>query len=432
MRVLFTIIPAVAHLYPIVPLAWALQGAGHEVRVATHPDLADAITAAGLIAVPLGEPVDLAASVRAAVDNDELERIVAGMDLDPEDTNLRTAIRYYLLAPFANYFPDRPGSLQHEPRPMVDELVAFARQWQPDLVVWDPLFFPAPVAATAVGAAHCRLLWGLDQFAWARAQFRQRLHRPGGTGEDLMARLMAPTLSRHGLAFDEELLVGQWTIDPMPDRIRMPLNLRYVPMRWVPFNGVAVLPDWLREPPARPRVCLTMGISTRKFFAKDSEFPISALLEMVSELDIELLATLNPEQLDGIGTVPKNVRIIDYLPLNLVLPSCSAIIHHGGAGTFAAAAAYRVPQLFTPGEGGDFINIARYVADRGAGVRIDIGSFTVDELGKRLVQLLEQPSFATGTAALYEDMLAAPSPNDVVPVLEKLTAERRRPAGVVK
>ena len=49
-----------SHFYGLVPLGWALQAAGHEVRVASHPALVPAITAAGLAAVPLGADLDFA------------------------------------------------------------------------------------------------------------------------------------------------------------------------------------------------------------------------------------------------------------------------------------------------------------------------------------------------------------------------------------
>ena len=59
MRVLFTVFSATAHVHPIVPLAWALRSAGHEVLVAvpataTDPGVLASITAAGLTAVPVG------------------------------------------------------------------------------------------------------------------------------------------------------------------------------------------------------------------------------------------------------------------------------------------------------------------------------------------------------------------------------------------
>ena len=50
-----------SHLYPLVPLAWALRAAGHDVVVAGPPDLVDVITGAGLPAVPVGRLLDFAA-----------------------------------------------------------------------------------------------------------------------------------------------------------------------------------------------------------------------------------------------------------------------------------------------------------------------------------------------------------------------------------
>ncbi|MFP8960080.1 activator-dependent family glycosyltransferase [Streptomyces nanhaiensis] len=424
MKVLFTIMPAPAHLYPIVPIAWALQCAGHEVRVASHPGIADAVVATGLTAVPLGPEVDLAASVRAAADNPELERITRALALDPADHNLRTALRYYLMAPFANYY--RSGAPGPEERPMVDALADFTRAWRPDLVLWDPLFFPAPVAARACGAAHARLLWGLDHFGWARTRFAERLGLPDTEPhEDLMAAMMRPTLERFGQDFAEELLVGQWTVDPTPQRLRLPADLRYVPVRWVPYNGAAAVPPWLRERPERPRVCLTLGVSGRKFFA-DDDVPVAGLLDAVAGLDIELVATLDRDQLAASRVeVPANVRTVDYLPLNLLLPTCSAIVHHGGAGTFVAAAAHRVPQLIVPKQGGDFVDHARYAEELGAGIAVEREGLTGAGLAKQMMRLVEEPAFRRGAEALYADMLAAPGPDGLVPVLEKLTEEHR-------
>jgi len=35
--------------------------------------------------------------------------------------------------------------------------------------------------------------------------------------------------------------------------------------------------------------------------------------------------------------VPGNVRLVEFVPLNALLPTCSAVIHHGGPQTVAAA-----------------------------------------------------------------------------------------------
>ncbi len=54
MRILLTTYPEKPIFQPMVPLAWALRAAGHEVRVASQPFFADTITQAGLTAVPAG------------------------------------------------------------------------------------------------------------------------------------------------------------------------------------------------------------------------------------------------------------------------------------------------------------------------------------------------------------------------------------------
>ncbi|MFD8237383.1 nucleotide disphospho-sugar-binding domain-containing protein, partial [Streptomyces sp. NPDC059696] len=69
------------------------------------------------------------------------------------------------------------------------------------------------------------------------------------------------------------------------------------------------------------------------------------LLEAVAELDIEVIATLNDNQLAESGPLPDNVHTLDYVPLDQLLPTCSAVIHHGSTGTFAAASAAGLPQV---------------------------------------------------------------------------------------
>src|ERR1017187_1851466 len=44
----------------MVPVAWALRAAGHEVRVASQPDLTEVITGAGRPGVPVGQPLNAA------------------------------------------------------------------------------------------------------------------------------------------------------------------------------------------------------------------------------------------------------------------------------------------------------------------------------------------------------------------------------------
>ncbi|MFE5679898.1 glycosyl transferase family 28, partial [Streptomyces erythrochromogenes] len=184
MRVLFTTHTAKSHLYAQVSLAWALRAAGHEVHMAGQPDLADDITRTGLTAVTAGAALDLAAQMES-YEQHEHDGSGDGAAQDPSaweesggaDDHRAIAERY-------EYWTDmteiRPQKLSYEymhgvftamatqvfqqysAPAMIDDLVRHARWWRPDLVVWDPLTFAGPVAARAVGAAHVRLLFGLD------------------------------------------------------------------------------------------------------------------------------------------------------------------------------------------------------------------------------------------------------------------------------
>ncbi|OII63364.1 hypothetical protein BJP40_24480 [Streptomyces sp. CC53] len=428
MRVLFTIFPASAHLYPAIPLAWALRSAGHEVVVAC-PDgvvdrkVVDAITAAGLTALPLGGREELTASLAPLL-------AAAGPDrptlaLDPDDPDAWRTARAVLGRMLHAYYP--PETAEGGRRPVLDALVEFAAAWRPDLVLWDPLAPTGAVAARTSGAAHARLLFGSDNVGLIRARTREELADPAsGLTEDPWMPWLRPVLERYGLDFTEETLTGQWTLDLTPPRMRTtPLDLTYVPVRRVPYGGAAALPDWLRARPERPRAVLTLGVSRRLLAGRHSGFPMREFFASVSGLDLELVATLNSEQLEAAGPLPGNVRALPYLPLDQVLPTSSAIIHHGGGGTFAAAVAFTVPQLVVPLPMWDEAVTARYVARRGAGLVADPAQVDADSLQKDLLRLIEEPSFRLGARALHDDMLAAPAPADVVPVLERLTAEHR-------
>ncbi|MFF5115202.1 hypothetical protein ACFY3D_39410, partial [Streptosporangium sp. NPDC000509] len=132
MRVVFVTYAEKTHFLGMVPLAWALRNAGHEVRVASQPELSDVITGAGLTAVPVGK-------------DHMLHRLLTHAEsLDPDGP-----------APF-DMAENRPEMLTWEylrrgyhdelvpwwwrvvNDPMIVELTDFCRHWKPDLVIWEP------------------------------------------------------------------------------------------------------------------------------------------------------------------------------------------------------------------------------------------------------------------------------------------------------
>ncbi|MFJ7912979.1 activator-dependent family glycosyltransferase [Kitasatospora sp. NPDC096204] len=433
MRVLFVTVAAKAHFHVQVPLAWALRAAGHEVRVASQPDLLDTIVAAGLPATAVGPPLAQEESVaelrrrqeRAAerlTDPPDAQELMRMTEDRPEHLTpdfLDGLFTVMTSAIFQNFSAEET----------VDDLVTLARRWRPDLVVWDTLLMGGAVAARAAGAAHARLLYGLDLVGTMRQRHRESLTaRPGELREDPLAEWLDWTAARYGGGFSEDLVTGQWTLDPAPAALRTPTDLPWVPVRHIPYNGRAVLPPWLLEPPRRPRVCLTLGISFREVMGGERT-SVPVLLEALAELDAEVVATLDTAQLAEAGPLPDNVRAVDFVPLDALLPSCSAIVHQGGFGTAQNALVHGVPQVVVPNDLWDLRPRAELIEWSGAGVRWSgTGPLTPAELHGLVTRVLDDPSFARGAVRLRDEIGAMPSPADLVPVLEGLTHRHRRAA----
>ncbi|MQS06134.1 activator-dependent family glycosyltransferase [Streptomyces alkaliphilus] len=437
MRVLFVTNPFRAHLYVQVPLGWALRTAGHEVCVAGPPDMATAIANTGLPGVSVGPELLLEKKMAQAVPDDAPMKMAGTAPGDrqagPVDPRaLRTGKSSQEDFGWGDprvELEDFTAGVRDVfcPDSAFDDLVDFARLWRPDLVITDPTAFPGAVAARAVGAAHARMLWSVDRVAQLRAACRSG----SGDAGDPMREWLEPILRRHGCDFDETAVLGQWTISPSPPWIRQPEGIPYLPVRNMAFNGPSTVPGWVYERPTRRRVCITQGISHRDATIGGSA-SVRALLDAVADLDVEVIATLDAGQLGSV-TIPDNVRAVDFVPLNALLPSCSAFVHEGGTGAFASALEHGVPQIIVPNDfkvekWGGPLAMANGLESRGAGVYAgNSGTFSARALRDGLELVLGDPSYAARAALLRTEIKAMPTPNEIVPPLEKLTAEYRTP-----
>ncbi|MFE2750538.1 nucleotide disphospho-sugar-binding domain-containing protein [Actinosynnema sp. NPDC059335] len=130
------------------------------------------------------------------------------------------------------------------------------------------------------------------------------------------------------------------------------------------------------------------------------------------------MATLTARQLRSPTATPDNVRLFDFVPLDALLPTCAAVVHHGGAGTTGNAVAYGVPQLEVPGNVWDKAGLADLLAEQGGAMVVDPDEVTPEGLRAGLTRLLEEPSFAAGA----EKAMAAPTPHESVPELERVAS----------
>ncbi|NJP64818.1 activator-dependent family glycosyltransferase [Streptomyces spiramenti] len=423
MRVLFTVFAAKTHMFNQVPLAWALQAAGHEVRMASQPDLAEAITRTGLTAVPVGEELGMGATAGGGPTAQTFQGVAGSMiEERPETLTWERVLGAFTVA----------CSVQYEylaGQAMTDDLVEFCREWQPDLVIWDALTFAGAVAARSCGAAQARMLFGMDYVARMYGFYRElRDRQPVEQREDPVSDWLAGRLARYDVPYDpsldRELITGQWTIDPTPGWMQFELDHLRVPVRHIPYNGPTAVPGWIHERPAAPRVCLSLGMSGRELLGGDV-LSVGELLCGLADFDIELVATLNRAQLAEVESLPDNVRAVDFVPLNELVPTCSAVIHHGGFGTLGSVLGHGVPSMTIPAPWWDEADLGRSLAARDAGVFLEPGNFTLDELRSGLSRLLHEPVLAEGAARVREELLKTPSPRATVSRLRELTEQYR-------
>ncbi|MFI1018968.1 activator-dependent family glycosyltransferase [Streptomyces sp. NPDC020965] len=415
MRVLFATIPEKSHLYCMTPIAWAMRAAGHEVRVASTVQFVDSIAQTGMPAVAVGSNDAISAGMSANRDSQEWESLNWN-ELDPAKLTYEAEVERAQLFAF--------GCAMYN-EPMMNDLVEFARSWKPDLVVWDPLTYSGPIAAGVVGAAHVRSLCFSDVWVLKRQYFRKLYDEaPADVRRDPLGDYLTGRTADHGGTFTDESVTGQLTLDPLPTSLGVPTNAPRTPIRFVPHNGPGALPDWLNTPPERPRVCMSLGASNFERYGGDYVSKTD-LLEALAELDVEVVAALLPAQVAELGTVPSNVRVAQSVPLNAILPTCSALVHHGGFGSSATAMVHGVPQLVVSTLVADQFSRAQRVESQGAGIALESSKATADQVRDGVARMLGEGSFQKNADRLRDEAVAHPSPAEMVPTLERLAVERR-------
>ncbi len=389
MRVLFATWAGGGHYAPLVPLGWALRAAGHEVLVASHPSYVPTIVGSGLPALPAGPDIDMFALLHAKHSGEEWR------PWRPEGAA-------------AGPVPNRRGyggmsdTAEQVAHVLAGDVVSFARYWRPDLVVFEPTSFVGPLVARLLGVPAVRHLWTADFTA------------PVNGFEPTISSLPG----RFGL--DEIGVLGDLTLDPCPPRLQVVDDLPRQPIRYVPYNGPAVLPGWLREPPARRRVCVTWGTSLTGMGGSDRMAHVPGVVRALGGCDVEVVVAVLESQRELFTQMPANVRSVGPVPLHLLLPTCDAIIHQGGGGTLMTALVCGLPQLVVPSIPDQAFN-ARQLAATGAGRYLPGGeAVTEAAVAEQAGIILDDGACRAAARELRAEALALPAPADVVPILEQL------------
>ncbi|MBM7495332.1 UDP:flavonoid glycosyltransferase YjiC (YdhE family) [Micromonospora luteifusca] len=368
MRVLVVSAPLVGHVFPLVPLAVALRDAGHDVLLAAGDS--------GLAAAEAGLPV---------------RDIAPGFDFGRIARRVFPRHPFIARAEMAGTADTRGagllfGALNDQ---LTDPVVALATEWRPDLVLHEPFAVAGAVAAARLGVPAVRQENSLFD------------------GRKLVAATTArlgPALRRHGLS---ELPAPAAALAVAPPSVA---TQRGWPMRHASYVGGGELPAWLREPGGRPRILVTRSTLT----GPGDQGPMPAVVAAAAEVDAEIVL-VRPDRRTAARTLPDNVRVVDWIPLDEALPASAALVHHGGAGSALGALAAGLPQLATTGPG-DRRHNAELVARRGAGLALRPRDITAQSL----TQLVTDDHLRDAAGQVSREMAAMPAPADLVARLAAL------------
>jgi len=377
---------SLGHLLPLLPLAQAAVEAGDDVAIASGADRRRDVEERGFRFFPAGLAIhDVPARMRSVA----RELTARGVSVPPD-------WGYDFDHSMAEVF-----TTVHAPV-MAADLEEVISEFGPDLVVCDVAEFGAPVAAAKAGLPCMSHGLGLP--------VPERVTREA-------ARWAAPMWDELGLAPPEDagmyrtlhLSVCPPTLDPgdgWPAARVQPIG----PPRHVPAP-----PDWLAALPDRPTVYVTLCTAQGR---EASLLP--AVIEALASADVNVVVTVGADRDPApVAAMADNVTAHSFVPQHDLLPSCSAVVCHGGSGTVLGALAAGVPVVLLPHMADHYYN-ADAVRRVGCGIALDDDERSRDRVRAAVNAALLDATLHRAVAAVQADIAQMPRPDAVVRRLHAL------------
>jgi UDP:flavonoid glycosyltransferase YjiC (YdhE family) len=388
MRVLCTCLPGHGHFNPMVSLARALVGAGHEVAFATAASFCPNVEAAGFEAHEAG--ISLPEQLQEARRRYPDEERLVGRDR------------------FENFVPKMLAGVAAPPR--AEDLVPIVQRWQPDLVVHDETEFAGPIAATVAGVPYADQSVGI-----------MRPLRMAG----LAARTLAPTWERWGVDLGPYGGLFQYLyLDVCPPSLQS-AGIDLVDVAHPVQNAVIPppagerLPAWVTDLPPNPTVYVSLGTIFNQNLGV-----FRAILEGLSDLELNVIVTIGSDNDPAaLGPQPPHVHVERYISQELLLPFCDLVVNQGGTAILPILA-HGLPLLVLPQGANQFHNADACVT-AGVGRRLLPGDVTPASVRAEIRNLLEVPSYGENARKVAAEIDAMPGPDEGVRLLEQLERERQ-------
>ena len=388
MRILLTTTAGIGHLHPLVPLARAARAAGHQVGVAAPASLGSVLADRGLQHLELPDYGPEQAG--------RVEEVMRG--LGPPGPGAEVPM-------FREVFGwAKTASTLHAMRRTV-------ATWQPDLVVHEAAELSGPLAAEEAGVAHSTAAIGL------RSTLATFLPYAAEGAANLAASIGLPPDREAGRILDAPYAT---LVPPSLETPGSSMPAMVVHYQLTDIHGGGPSPT-LRG--AKPLVWIALGTETWR---------IPGLMERITPVihdttkalpNIRFLLTTGAA--DGpLPALPANVEVQPYVPQEVILATCAAVLGHGGFNTAIAELSRGIPLVIMPLFATDQFDNADRVAGAGAAVAVT----DPDPVGlvHALDRTLTDPCLAAAAQRLADEMAALPTPSDAIERL--MTTGRTRGA----
>ena len=372
MKILFSAWPGYGHLLPMVALVRAAERAGHEVVISTGPDLVPYASRLGVRSVAVGPSA--AESYSRLPHNVMISRL-------PAAEQSAFAAEHLFGAAGADRARD---------------LALFASTWRPDLVVHDPLELGAAVVAVEGGLRHLTHGYG------------PMLHE----NEDMVLAIGSALAEAVGVDPAESVFAAPYLdICPPGLRDREQVAWRDVrPLRpSVGEPGDGSVAAAIAALPYRETLYFTLGTVMNQ-----APGVFRAVLDAAEEVRVNLVMTTGPDtDPAAVGPLSEAALAYPYLPQADVLPHCSAVVSHAGAGTILGALCFGLPQLCLPQSTDQPLNASNLVAT-GAALALDPHEIETATVAEALRELLHESPYRAAAARLRSEIDAMPQADEVI------------------
>jgi UDP:flavonoid glycosyltransferase YjiC (YdhE family) len=373
MRILVTTSPLAGHFRPLLPLLRAASAAGHQVVVATGPDLLGEVQRRGYQTWSIGPAArETWSELRSS-------------------PPLQDAAEQF--ARSASVLFGRPGVARAQ------DVLPRAAHWAPDVVVHSLTEVAGAEVAARTGAR--AIVFGptgevrgpQDMLPLVTAELAATLGTPDRYADILAAPYLDPRVP--GLATDRP--TGFANVLPVRPTLEEPTYR--LPLRVQRFGD-------------QPTVLLSPG---RHQARPDL---LSTALEGLHGFHINLLVETGPAiDLLGLGQIPGNVAVGHVIDYARALPLCAAVIADASAELTVGALCSGLPMVNLPGGGSQLVT-AHQVSRLGAGITVLPGRLTPGAVRHALADLFADSAYAAAAEAQQAAITALPT---AVEVLSDLT-----------